>query len=303
MSGSQRPVFVQCGRAISPTDVEHIKAVVEDCSGLSREELARTICEHWEWVTASGGHKVQACLKLLAKLEEGGEIKLPAKRLGGRPREGRPSWTERTDPGPEILGQLADVRPVELELVRDKEAMGLWNEYLDRYHYLGFRRPFGCWLRYFVVCGQGQLGCVLLAGAAKSMGVRDQWIGWTEQQRVKNLPWVVSNSRFLLFPWVRIKHLASHVLGQLARRVRADWDERWGYRPLLMETFVDPARFEGTCYRAAGWTMLGQTTGKGLRRPGRQYTTTPKIIYVRPLVRDFRQQLCSDKLAKRRKEE
>lgn len=113
---------------------------------------------------------------------------------------------------------------------------------------------------------------------------------------MRNLPWVINNTRFLIFDWVQVKHLASHALGRLARRVREDWYQKWGYRPVLMETFVDPARYQGTCYRAAGWTLLGMTAGTGRPRVGRQYSTTPKMIYARPLVRDFREQLCSEQL-------
>jgi len=174
----------------------------------------------------------------------------------------------------------------------DSKAKELWNEYVDRYHYLGYQRPFGCRVRYFVRSAGNALGCVLMAGAAKSLGVRDAWIGWSEQRRLQNLPWVINNTRFVLFPWVQVAHLASHVLGQLARRVRDDWEQRWGYRPVLMETFVDPARYRGISYQAAGWTLVGSTTGEGLRRPGRAYQTTPKLLYVRPLVEDFREQLC-----------
>lgn len=296
------PVLVQCGREITAQEVEHLKEVISLCSGLSREELARTICEHWGWVTASGGHKLQACLKLLAKLEAQGEIQLPDKRLWGSQQVRRPEWTERTVPGPEITGPLATVKPVRLELAMDRGAKDLWNEYVDRYHYLGYRRPFGYRLRYWVVSGRGPLGCVLMAGAAKSLGVRDGWIGWSESRRLQNLAWVINNTRFLIFPWVQVRHLASHVLGQLARRVRTDWEQCWGYQPVLMETFVDPARYRGISYQAAGWTLLGPTTGEGLRRPGRRYRTTPKLLYVRPLVRNFREQLCSRQLQGRSSE-
>ena len=210
-------------------------------------------------------------------------------RVIGRTKETEP-------PAEEIVGKLADIEPVTLDVVRDRDATCLWNEFVDRYHYLGYKRPFGCPLRYFVVSGRGPLGCVLLAGAAKSIRVRDRWIGWTQQQRLRNLQWVINNSRYLIFPWVRVKHLASHVLGQVARRVRQDWLDRWGYAPVLMETFVDPLRYQGTCYRAAGWVCLGYTTGEGLRRPGRSYTTLPRRMFVRPLAPDFRALLCSDSL-------
>jgi len=302
MAAPNSPLYVQCGREVTAKDVEHLREVVSLCSELSRDELAHTICEHWEWVTASGKHKLQACLKLLDKLEQQGELQLPAKRHGGSPKHQKPGRMERTAPRPEITGPLAEVRPVTLEVVSGRKAKELWNEYVDRYHYLGYQRPFGCRVRYFVVSDRGALGCVLLAGASKSLGVRDNWIGWSDQQRLRNLPWVINNTRFLIFPWVQVRHLASHVLGQLARRVRTDWEQRWGYQPVLMETFVDPERYRGISYQAAGWTLLGPTTGEGLRRPGRSYQTTPKLLFVRPLVRDFREQLCSTQLKGRASE-
>jgi hypothetical protein len=241
-------------------------------------------------------------MKLLLKLEAQGELQLPAKQPKGTYRKRRPGRTARTEPQPEIHGLLGELRPVVLQVVSDREGLEQWNEYVDRYHYLGYKRPIGCAIRYLVVSDRGPLGCVLMAGAAKSLGVRDGWIGWSDQQRLRNLPWVINNTRFLLFPWVQVRHLASHVLGQLARQVRTDWEQRWGYQPVLMETFVDPARYRGISYKAAGWTLLGHTTGEGLRRPGRSYQTTPKLLYVRPLVRDFREQLCSDQLKGRASE-
>jgi hypothetical protein len=236
---------------------------------------------------------MKGCLRLLEKLDVLGEIQLPAKRVL-KPRKSDIAWTAKTAPRSEMSGELSDVGKIELAVVRGKNAKTLWNEYVDRYHMLGYKKPFGCRIRYFIVSQSGEeLGCILVAGAAKSMGIRDRWIGWSDELRLRNLPWIVNNTRQLIFPWVQVPHLASHVLGQLARRVRDDWHERFGYRPLLMETFVDPAYFKGTCYRAAGWTYLGKTTGEGLRRPGREYKTTPKMLFVKPLVKGFREQLCS----------
>jgi hypothetical protein len=140
------------------------------------------------------------------------------------------------------------------------------------------------------------LGCILLSGAAKVLRERDRWIGWSDRQRLANLPWVVNNSRFLIFPWVRVANLASHALGHLARRAAEDWEVRWGYRPLLLETFVDPAHFRGSCYRAAGWTLLGRTSGEGLVRPAKQYRTSPKLIFAKALQADFRALLGSNQL-------
>jgi hypothetical protein len=194
------------------------------------------------------------------------------------------------------VGELSEVGSVWLEVVQGRDGGHLWNEYVDRYHYLGYRQPFGCFLRYFILSPAGLLGCVLMAGAAKAIQARDQWIGWNGPRRQQNLPWVINNTRLLIFPWVRLRHLGSQVLGQLARGVREDWQQRWGYGPLLMETFVDPGQFSGTCYRAAGWIELARTTGRGLPRAGHVYCSTPKLIYVKALVDDFRERLCDGPL-------
>ena len=292
--------IVRCGRKITGPEIEAARETARLCRGLSRRELAETICEHWGWVTASGSLKLTACLNVLEELEQKGEIQLPPKKKKKKPSTERvrgAKHTKRTAPPDEPLaGKLDDVSPVRLEVVVGREQTKLWNEYLDRYHYLGYSKPFGCTIRYFIVCEKGRLGCALVAGASRAIKARDEWIGWSKPRRQQNLPWVINNTRFLIFPWVEIRHLASHVLGQLSRRVQADWQQRWGYEPLLMETFVDPAQYSGTCYRAAGWIELGRTTGQGLRRKGCAYTTTPKLIYVKPLSKDFRERLCAGPL-------
>lgn len=297
---SQEPGFDYFGRTFTPEDLDNIRTTVEGFPGLARLELARTLCENLRWFTASGGYKEDACLKLLKNLAVRGFLQLPAKFLPGvrskRIRKPVAANREPAPPPPQIAGSLAEVGPVSLEIALSSDAQRDWRETVDRYHPLGHKQPFGCSLRYFIESGRGRLGCLLLAGPAKFVGARDRWIGWTNKQRLRNLPWVVSNQRFLLFPWVQVKNLASHVLAQLARRIRQDWFERFGYSPVLLETFVDPERYQGTSYRAAGWLELGRTTGQGLRRPGCTYTTTPKLIFVQPLVANFRGLLCSEVL-------
>ena len=284
---------------ITPEELEAARQTVRWCSGLSRTELARTICEHWGWVTASGSAKVTACLKVLEGLEDRGLLRLPGKRPMTRwntDRAGGVALSQRTKPGVPLSGELPSVGTVGLEVVQSKARTRLWNEYVQRYHYLGYRQPFGCFVRYFITSSAGLLGCILMAGAAKALAPRDEWIGWERRRREQNLPWVINNTRLLIFPWLEIRHLGSHVLGQLTRRVSSDWLERWGYEPLLMETFVDPEKFSGTCYRAAGWLALARTTGRGLARAGQRYQSSPKLIYVKPLAEDFRERLCREPL-------
>ena len=290
--------ITQCGRKITRQQLDEIIETVGLFPNLSRQELAATISEHLGWVTVTGSNKLDACMKLLEKLECKGLIRLPAKQEQYRRNQcQRPiTLTSRTDSRADITGNLKDIGQVSVEVVTDKETMGLWNEYVSRYHYLGYKQPFGYFLRYFVESEQGLLGCILFAGAAKALRVRDRWIGWAKDHRLRNLTWVINNSRFLIFPWVGVKNLASHILGQVARRIKDDWQQRWGYSPVLMETFIDPEHFAGSCYKAANWQYLGMTTGQGLVRKGKCYRTSPKMIFVKPLAKDFRSLLCSQQL-------
>lgn len=302
MVGKGISSIVQCGREISEKELELIRETVELFPKLSQRDLAETICEHLGWFTASGNYKREACLKLLYKLEAKGFFRLPKKRTytGGR----RPliRVTAGTDSGQPIVGRLGEIGPISAEVALRTQTIRLCREYLFRYHYLGYKPPFGCYLYYLIECTVGMVGCALFSGAAKALGVRDSWIGWTDAQRLLNLGWVINNSRFLIFPWVKVRNLSSHVLGQIARRIGDDWKDRWGYSPVLMESFVDPEYYEGSCYKAGGWEYLGMTTGEGLVRKGRSYTTTPKKIFVKPLVENFRELLCSEELAGRRAE-
>lgn len=299
MDGDDKLAIVQCGRQISKQEIEEIKETVNLCWRLSRYELAQTVSEHLQWYTASGSLKVDACLKLLDKLQTRGVLRLPEKQRGSKGVIQRSlCLTEQKAPQAEIVCELSDLGPIELEVVNDKQLSRLWNQYVSCYHYLGYKKPFGYYLRYFIKSQAGRLGCILFSGAAKRIGIRDKWIGWTEKQRLSNLSWVINNSRFLIFPWVRVKNLASHVLGQISQQVSGHFHQRWGFGPVLMETFVDP-RYVGSCYKASNWQYLGMTTGQGLVRAGKSYTTSPKKIFVKPLAKNYRQLLCSDKLVGR----
>jgi len=306
MPDERSPILYQSGRGFLAEELDAICATVELFPNLTLSELLETVCEHLDWTTASGRSKLTACSSLLSKLEEEGRVRLPRKSArGSGPRSSvlqRVNATE-TSYGPERSGVLADLGRVELEIVVGRDRLQLWKEYVDRYHDLGYKRPFGCPLHYFVRSDENLLGCVLLAGAAHSIACRDQWIGWDRGPHLQNLPWVVNNSRFLIFPWIRVPNLASHVLGQVARRLRADWEAKWGYQPVLLETFVDRELYRGTCYRAAGWLELGCTTGRGRQRPGKSYRSRPKRVFVLPLVPKAAALLCGADLRKRRNDE
>jgi hypothetical protein len=221
-------------------------------------------------------------------LEALGLVKLPARQPAKRPEvEVVPG--SGTDPEEEIVGTVREMAPLQLEPVGGKQAIRLWNEYVARYHPLGYRRPFGAHQRYFLVGrGERRLGCLLFAAAAWALAERDRWIGWSQPDRAQRLNWVVGNTRFLLFPWVRVRNLASKALSLAAQRIGSDWQQRYGYAPVLLETFVEVGRYRGTCYQAANWIRLGLTRGEGRMGRHSPYRSVPRAIYVYPLVGDFR---------------
>jgi hypothetical protein len=287
-------IYLLDGRRFTPEELSEIQETVKMFSKLSLTELVQTICEHMDWLTPTGTYKIDACRKLLEQLEARGKIRLPEKNKLVKKRE-TVVLTPRSEPQGEIVGELADIAPVSLEPISGKEPNALWSEFVERYHYLGYKRPFGVHQRYFIRGRDGTpVGCLLMAGASKLLAARERWIGWTASQRYRNIHLVVNNSRFLILPWVHVKNLASHALALLVRRIGDDWETTWGYRPVLLETFVDVAQYQATCYRAANWIHLGETTGRGQVRPGKEYSSTPKALYVYPLTKDFRKRLCAD---------
>ena len=273
------------GRRLTRRQVAEVQETVDLLPNDSRNELCKTICEHLNWVTAKGDYKVGACMGMLEHLEQHGIVRLPEKRQNMvRPDSSKPVWSSASDPGPLISAPLGELQPLGLELVTDTEGRQLWNACVDRHHYLGYRRPFGAHIRYFLTdCRGRRLGCLLFDAATKSLPCRERWIGWNDRSRDRNRPLVVTNSRWLVFPWVRSKNLASCALSLATRRLGDDWQELHGYRPVLCETFVEEDRFRATCYRAANWERIGETGGdKGKSIKG---------VYVLPLCRDSREVL------------
>ena len=258
------------GRRFTRRQITAIQQTVARFPALSRQELAETICEQLNWRTAAGGNRVAAALGLLEQLEQGGILTLPPKRTENmRPGPRQPlAATSRSAPQPLIATSLRDLQPLGLQRVEQQEETQLWNECIERHHYLGYRQPLGPHLRYFLLDRHGRrLGCVLFSQASHSLACRDEWVGWPAGQYKKHLDLVVGQPRLLLFPWVQVPNLASHALGLAARQLPADWQRRYGRRPVLLETFCETPRFQGTCYRAANWIHLGRTQGRA-RRPG-----------------------------------
>jgi len=281
------------GRDFKQNEIDYIVLITKRFANLARTELSDTICEHLDWKTPAGGNKRNSCSKLLEMLEAQNIIVLPKKGAytkGSKPKA--MTTTSATDPKGPLIGNLHDAQPITLSVVTDSADKLLWNEYIHRYHYLGYKRFQGRTIRYFIM-SQGQpVGCLLITRGVQGIEARDKWIGWTYQTRLNNSAWVMNNARFLIFPWVQIPHLASHVLGKLGRQVADDYEVAWGYRPLLLETFVDDQRYAGTCYKAANWIEVGYTKGTGLIRPNHNYSTQKKKIFVYPLVKNAVELLC-----------
>ena len=284
------------GRAFSARDVTLIREVVRDCPGLSRMELARTVCELLRWRRPNGRLKARECREFLERLDAEGALVLPDKRRGRA--TGSVTRVPRTaagEPGPPLDGAVRDVEPIEVELVREPAERLLFRELVGRYHYLGHKVPFGAHLRYLVYASRparAVVGCLQFSSPAWRMAARDRWVGWDDRTRARNLQRVVNNSRFLLLPWVTVRNLASAVLARGLAQMAADWPRRYRLEPWLVETLVDPRRHHGGCYRAANWVALGGTTGRGrMDRLCRRAGEAPKTVLVYPLVRDAKRRL------------
>ncbi len=283
------------GRTFGNGELELMRQTAREFSALGVTEIARTVCELLEWKRPRGGLKNHECRQLLERLQAEGFLELPAvRKLGGRgPRRADVSGS-CCEPAL-VECSASECEPIELVLVEGPAESRRWREQVERYHYLGCRVPFGAHLRYWVRHRERELACLLWTSPAWKMQARDEWIGWSDEQRRHNLQSIVNNGRFLILPWVHVKGLASKILARSARQMPRVWETRYGCRALLLETLVDAARFRGTCYRAANWIQVGQTAGRG--RMDREHTAPAqavKDIYVYPLARDARQQLCRD---------
>ena len=280
-----------CGRRIKRGQLELIREVVGNYPALSRTELAQTVCELLRWKRPSGQLKWRECLDLLAQLERDEVVTLPDKQprrpLGSRTRI---PVTHAGDPRGELSGDVAEIAPIVLERATTEQDRLLFRELIGRHHYLGYAVPFGARLQYLVYGSRPErqvVGCLQFSSPAWRMAPRDAWIGWDEDTRKRNLQQVVSNSRFLIVPWVRVRNLASVILSRAMRRLETDWQEQYGVRPVLVETLVDARRYSGHCYRAANFLALGETTGRGrMDREHRSEGLAPKTLWVYSLQAD-----------------
>jgi len=277
-----------CGREFSADEVSLIREVIDTCSGISRRELAYTVCELLEWKRPGGGLKARECQDLLELLEGKGLLRLPEKRKTGYngPQKSIAEAVSE-EPYSRLRGSVKDIAPLTVERVQSREQRDLFRDLLTRYHYLGYAMPFGARIQYLVYASRPRrevVGCVQFSSPAWRMKARDQWIGWDDSRREAALQHVVNNSRFLVLAPVR--NLASAMLSASFGRLGSDWKRQYGLTPLLAETLVDRKRFSGVCYRAANWIELGETTGRGrMDRFNQRHGAEVKTILVYPLVK------------------
>lgn len=282
---------VFCGRTFTADDLERVRAIIAAPDRPNRTEISRRLCRELGWVRADGRLKDMSCRVALLRMHSRGLIALPPpEAINANGNRGR-TVSRRSDPHPPVIAAAGQLHGLSLHPVMDKAASSVWNEYVHRYHYLGYQPLPGDQIRYFIKAQDQLLGLLGFGAAAWKTAPRDHWIGWTPQQRRESLHLVVNNARFLILPWVTSRHLASKVLAMAARQLPQHWQTRYGYRPVLLETFVEKARFNGTCYKAANWVYVGDTQGRGKLDVRHQHALPVKAVFVYPLARDFREQL------------
>ncbi len=277
-----------CGREFSAKEVSLIQEVVQTCAGISRKELANTVCELLDWKRPAGGLKARECRDLLEGLENRGVLTLPDKKPTGStaPRKHKVAAVTAS-PYSALCGSVEEFAPVTVQRVQDRPQRQLFQELVGRYHYLGYAMPYGARLQYLVYVKQPRhevVGCVQFSSPAWRMKARDQWIGWDDGTRTLRLQHIVNNSRLLVL--AQIRNLASTMLSCVLRQLRSDWQRQYGVAPWLMETLVDRQRFHGGCYRAANWIEVGQTSGRGrMDRTHQRHGAEVKTVWVYPLVK------------------
>ncbi len=283
------------GRRLGPEDIGQVRHWLATEPGWNRSRLSRELCERWDWRNGAGRLKDMACRTLLLKLERRGQIRLPERqRPSPNALRNRRTLDLPCDRTP-IEGALSELQPVRIEALGEGHPDGpVFRFLLQTHHYLGLRNSVGENLKYLARDRHGRpLACLLFGAAAWKAKARDEWLGWTPVQRERALPLLANNTRFLVLPWVRVPHLASHLLGRVVRRLDADWRFKYGHGIEVLETFVDRERFRGTCYRGAGWVHVGATAGRSRNDRDQTLAVPVKDIYVRPLFSDFRRRLCA----------
>lgn len=280
------------GREVTDADVAFIVELIAANPGASRRALSTLLCEAWDWRQANGEPQDMVCRGLMLALHRAELIELPPVRK--RPvnnviarRRPQRVLVDRTP----LCASLGEVRPLEIVQVRRRPEEAYFDGLIEEHHYLGYTRPVGAHLKYLILASDRPVACLSWGSAPRHLGPRDRFIGWSAEARRRNVRHLAYNSRFLILPWVKVPHLASHLLGRMARQLSGDWERFYGYPIYYLETFVDPARFRGTCYLAANWISLGETTGIGHNSRTKKATQPKKEVLGYPLVKNFRELL------------
>lgn len=279
-------------RVITEDDLVFIRKLITEHPDSSRRDLSKKLCQAWNWVQANGALRDMVCRGLMLALHRAGLIELPPVRFVAHnplAKRGRPTMVSVDTRALQV--KLAELQPLQLRQVRRTPEEALFNSLLEQYHYLGYTQPVGEHLKYLVYAQARPIACLSWSSAPRHLGSRDRFIGWCPQARLKNIRLLAYNSRYLILPWVKVEHLASHLLGRMAKVLSLDWQRVYGHPIYFLETFIDPQRFRGTCYRAANWIYLGDTTGRGKDAPTHQPNRSIKQALGYALTQDFRQRL------------
>ena len=282
------------GMVATASRVEFIRELISNNPSESRRSLSKKLCEAWNWVQPNGQLRDMVCRGFMLKLHRAGLIRLPEKKftppnpLGGVRK--KPDWVEVDTSA--ITGSVKELKPFEIRQVRHTAYEKLHAGLIEQYHYLGYSHPVGEQRKYVVYSRERPVGCFSFSAASRHVAARDRYIGWNVEQRKKNIHFITYNTRFLLFPWVQVRHLASHLLSRIVKVVAVDWQRTYNHPIYYLETFVDTEKFSGTCYRAAGWVYLGETTGRGGNDLTHKVNRSIKAVWGYPLVDNFRERMC-----------
>jgi len=283
------------GRVVGEQEISFIKELISAHPDASRRALSKKLCEAWNWVQPNGQLRDMVCRGLMLELHRSGRICLPEKRFTPNNPLGvyrsKPAWVE-VDRSL-LEGSLKTLGTVEIVPVRGTERENLYNSLIEHHHYLGYSHPVGEQLKYVVFAGERPVACFAFSSAPRHIGCRDRFIGWDQDQRKSNINLIGYNTRFLILPWIQVKYLASHLLARMAKRIGQDWQDTYGHRIYFLTTFIDTERFSGSCYRAANWIYLGETTGRGKDDETKKVNRSIKAVYGYPLLKDFRVRLCA----------
>lgn len=286
------PILTYRGKTVTVEDALFIQQLIDQNPTDSRRRLSVKLCQAWNWTQANGALRDMVCRGLMLTLHRAGHIKLPPKKLvPNNPLARRRAPEKITIDQSPIEGKLSSLKPLEFKQVRRTSAEKLFNSLLAQYHYLGYTQPVGEHLKYIVYTQKRPIACLSFSSAPRHIGCRDRFIGWSAPLRKTNLHLMAYNSRFLLLPWVQVPHLASHVLGRISRMLTKDWQTLYNHRVYYLETFVDKDRFAGTCYKAANWIYLGDTTGRGKDDKTHRANRSIKAVWGYPLDKRFKTHL------------